>query len=213
MASILRRPLRYRYYNATIVLVAINLLVYLASLAPGAKSLILDYLGMTPIDVLSAGAWWQVITYMFVQVEWWHMFFNMLMLFMFGLYLERRMGSTEFLVFYLFCGVAVGAASLLLYYALGALGVTLIGASGAVFGVLLGFGTLFPDETVYIFGILPARGPVIALAVLGISLVFQFIGLAPRVANFAHFTGLIFAFLYLVIRTGINPISVFFRRR
>lgn len=214
MANLLRRPLRYRYYYVTIILVAINLLVFLTSTTlPGMRGRILAYLGMMPLNVLSAGAWWQLVTYMFVQVEWWHLFFNMLLLFQFGTYLERRMGSTDFLIFYLFCGTGAGAASFLLYYALGNVQVLLIGASGAVFGVLLGFAGFFPDQQLYFMGILRMRALTMVLVSFGVLLVLQFVGLAGNVANFTHFTGLVFSWIYLVARFGVNPFSGFLHRR
>jgi len=213
MANFLSRPLRYRFYYATVILIAINLVVFLASFAPEMRLRILAYLGMRAGAVVSYGAWWQLATYMFVHVQWWHFFFNMLILFQFGTYVERRIGSTEFLIFYLFCGIGAGAASFLFYYALGVMNVPLIGASGAVFGVLLGFAGFFPDQELYVWGIIRMRALPMVLVSFGILLVLQLVGLAGNVANFTHFTGLVFSWIYLVARFGINPFAGFLRRR
>lgn len=213
MATILRRPLRYRNYHVTIIIVAINLAVFLAANTLGRGGQIAEFLGLSLSGVLAGGAWWQLVTYMFVQVQWWHLFFNMLLLFQFGVLLERRIGSTEFLIFYLFCGTGAGAATFLLYYALGNVQSLLIGASGAVFGVLLGFAGFFPDQELYFLGILRMRALTMVLVSFGILLVLQFVGLAGNVANFTHFTGLLFSYVYLLVRFGINPFSGFLHRR
>ena len=211
MDSILRRPLRYSYYNATIILVVVNILVFLfGSVDRGGK---LVYLYLIPDYVLQAGAWWQVVTYMFVHGSWWHIFFNMVTLLLFGIQVERHMGSTEFLLFYFVCGIGAGIVTVLFNSATGQGMIPVVGASGAIFGLMLGFATFFPDARIFILGILPIRAPVALAAYTGIEIVSQLFNFRPGIAHLTHLSGLAFAYLYLVVRYGINPITVFFRRR
>ena len=120
--------------------------------------------------------------------------------------LERHMGSTEFLALYLFTGIGTGLFSLLL-------GTAVVGASGAIYGLLLAFATYFPHARIYIMGILPIRAPIAVLVFAGLSIFFQFSGLIGGVAHLAHLAGIVLAFLYFVVRLGINPIRVFMERR
>jgi len=210
MASFLRRPLKYRYYNATIVLIVVNILVFLLNyVAPGK----VIYLALFPAYVVQQGAWWQIVTYMFVHSGWSHIFFNMLALFLFGIQLEQRMGSTEFLLYYFVSGLGAGIVTLLVNNATGMGMVPVVGASGAIFGLLLAFASFFPDARIFFFGILPLRAPVAVLIYAGIEIFSQVFNLQTGVAHLAHLSGLAFGYLYLVVRFSINPISLFFRRR
>ena len=210
MSGFLQRPLRYRYYNATIFLIAVNVIAFVVTwLAPRAGV----YLALIPAYVVQGGAWWQVVTYMFVHGGFQHIFFNMLALFLFGIQLEQRMGSTEFLLYYFFSGIGAGLATVLVNNATGIGGVPVVGASGAIFGLLLAFASFFPDARIFIFGILPIRAPMAVLLYAGIEIVLQFWNSRSGVAHLTHLAGLAFGYLYLLVRFGINPISLFFRRR
>jgi membrane associated rhomboid family serine protease len=211
MASLLRRPLRYRFYNATIFLIVVNILVFLVGYVD--RSGKLAYLYLFPAYVLQAGAWWQVITYMFVHSGWTHILFNMFALFLFGIQLERRMGSTEFVLYYFICGIGAGIVTVFVNNAMGMGMVPVVGASGAIYGLLLAFAAFFPDARIFVFGILPMRAPIAVAAFAGIEIISQLTNRTSRVAHLAHLAGIAFGYLYLVVRYGINPITVFFRRR
>jgi membrane associated rhomboid family serine protease len=207
----LRRPLRYSYYNATIILIALNVLAFFIELLDRGGGFA-NALALTPVEVVQGGAWWEIATYMFVHANFWHIFFNMLTLFLFGVQLEQRMGSTEFLLYYFVCGIGAGLGTLLINYYSGQGGIGVVGASGAIFGLLLAFATFFPDARIFIFGILPLRAPIAVLIFAGINLFNQFTNPGSGVAYLTHLVGLVFGYLYILVRYGINPIKVFFRR-
>jgi len=202
----------FKYYNATLVLIAINVAVYFISyyVAPS----LFSYLSMIPGLVILYNWWWQIFTYMFVHSGLWHLLFNMLGLFFFGVQLERRIGSNEFLLFYLLSGVLAGAFSLLVYWLTGTwMEVSLLCASGAVFAVLLAYATYFPTSTILIFGIVPVKSPVL---IVGYAAYTIFNIVRPNGGNVAHLThlaGFGFAYLYLVIRLRINPVREFLDSR
>ncbi|TFG65141.1 MAG: rhomboid family intramembrane serine protease [Spirochaetales bacterium] len=203
--SLIRRPFTYRFYNAVIFIVGLNVLVFLLSLiAPTINR----YLALNPVYFIKGHYYWQVVTYMFAHANMTHILFNMLGLFFFGMQLERRMGSTEFILFYLLTGMLAGVFSLIVYTASGS-NVWLLGASGAVFAVLLGFATYFPDARIFIFGIFPIKAPYLVLGYTAIELVSQLFGRGTGVAHLTHLAGFGFALLYLIIRLNINPIKVF----
>ena len=201
--SFLKRPLPYRYYNLTVVLIALNVAIFLINvLFPRT----LGYLALTPLYVIRYRAYWQLFTYMFVHGGTGHILLNMLILFIFGVPLEERLGSYEFLLYYLIAGIGAGLVSL-------TMNASVVGASGAIYALLLAFATLFPDSRIYVFGILPLRAPVAVLAFAGFELFFQLSGTRVGIAHLTHLAGLLFGYLYFIFRLGINPIRVFLRRR
>ena len=210
-SSFLRRPLRYSFFNATLYLIIANVIVFLVTTyaAPGLRG----YLWLLPAAVVQANAWWQVVTYMFCHANFTHLFLNMLSLYLFGVQLERRMGSGEFLLYYLVSGIGAGLATLLVNNVTGQGMVYVVGASGAIFAVLLAFASFFPDSRIFIFGILPMRAPTAVLVFAGIEVFSMFTNISSGVAHLTHLAGILFGYGLLVLRFRINPIRVFFPRR
>jgi membrane associated rhomboid family serine protease len=206
---VLRRPLRYRFYNATVALIVANVLVFLLTMLSRRT---LGYLALTPILVVQYNAWWQILTYMFVHAGVWHLLFNMLALFLFGVPLERNLGSSEFLLYYFVAGLGAGLATLAVNYYSGLGVIPVVGASAAIYALLLAYATLFPDARIFIFGLIPLRAPVAVLLFAGLELFFQLSGTQNGVAHLAHLAGLLFGYLYFLVRLGVNPLRVFFRR-
>jgi membrane associated rhomboid family serine protease len=134
-------------------------------------------------------------------------------LFIFGSALERHVGSWEFLCYYLITGILAGAFSVLIYWLTGSYGVLLIGASGAIFAIELAYATFFPNATIYVWGIIPLRAPVMVLVFTGIELFNTVMGSRDGVAHLTHLAGFAFGWLYFMIRFGFNPINSLFRRR
>jgi membrane associated rhomboid family serine protease len=206
--SIIRKQFRYSFHSVVLYLIGINALVYLAqrmfNLTP--------YIAMIPGMVLR-GWVWQLVTYMFAHDprNWSHILFNMLGLFMFGWQVEKRMGSREFLLYYLVTGALAGLASFALYYFTGTRAV-LLGASGALFAVELAFAAFYPDALIYIWGIIPLRAPVMVLGYTAMELFFSLTGKGRGVAHFTHLSGFAMGWLYFVIRFRINPWKAFRRR-
>jgi membrane associated rhomboid family serine protease len=207
--SLLRRPLQYSFRNLSIWLIAINVLVFaLESLFPQTEY----YLAMTPVLVLS-GAVWQPLTYMFAHANLTHLLVNMLGLLFFGTSVEKELGSREFLLYYLLTGFLAGVFSFVAYLFSGSAYVPLLGASGAVFAVLLAFATLEPEAQVLIWGIIPMRAPIMVIGYTLIELLSQVFGSQSSVAHLTHLAGFAFGWLYFLVRFGVNPWRRFFLRR
>jgi membrane associated rhomboid family serine protease len=136
---------------------------------------------------------WTLVTYMFLHAGVAHLLFNMIGLFFFGPRLESRLGSKGFLWLYFLSGL--GGAVFSLVFARDA---AVVGASGAVYGVLLGFAMFWPRERIYIWGILPVEAWLLAtLLVFGSLYAGVSPGAGSRTAHFAHLGGLAFAFVFL----------------
>jgi membrane associated rhomboid family serine protease len=205
-----RRPLSYRYYNATLTLIIINVGMYLLTML---FPQLFRYLALTPYLVVREREIWQVATYMFLHGGVWHILINMLVLFIFGTRLEHRVGSSEFLLYYFITGVGAGIATVAVNWYIGMAMVPVVGASGAIFGVMLAFATFFPDTTIFVNFFIPLPARIAVLLFVGLELVFMFFATRSGVAHLTHLAGFVFGYLYFLIRMGINPIRVFFRRR
>jgi membrane associated rhomboid family serine protease len=205
-----KRPLRYRYYNATLTLIIINVGMYLLTML---FPQLFRYLALTPYLVVREREIWQVATYMFLHGGVWHILINMLVLFIFGSRLEHRVGSSEFLLYYFITGVGAGIATVAVNWYIGMAMVPVVGASGAIFGVMLAFATFFPDTTIFVNFFIPLPARIAVLVFVGLELVFMFVATRSGVAHLTHLAGFLFGYLYFLIRMGINPARVFFRRR
>ena len=195
------------YKKYTYKLILINVLVYVLTTLLYPRSVY--YLAMIPSFVLS-GYIYQPFTYMFVHGSFNHLLFNMLSLFIFGAMVEKRIGSKEFLLFYLLTGLFSGIVSFISYYFAGT-NVILVGASGAIYGVLLMFAVFYPYSVIFVFGLIPIRAPILVILYAIIELSSHVFGRGGNVAHLTHLSGLVFGYLYCRIRMRINPIDVFKR--
>ena len=169
----------------------------------------------TPKKTFEDFYFWQPLTYMFFHSKSvFHVLLNMISLWFFGSELEYRWGSRNFLYYYLTCGVG---ASLIYFMGVVFLGwfrgvmpapyfIPVLGASGAVFGVLLAYGILFGQRIIYFFGVFPMMAKTFVMIICGIEVVSLLnTGLGgSKVANLAHIGGLVVGYLYLFIWTGME---------
>ena len=137
---------------------------------------------------------WTLVTYMFLHGGFGHIFFNMLALFFFGPRLEAELGSKNFLLLYFISGIMGGLLSFFFtpYTAI-------IGASGAVYGVMFGFARYWPRELLYIWGVFPVQARWLVVGMTVLSLFGGFGNSSDGVAHFAHLGGFVGGFLFLTI--------------
>jgi len=169
-------------------LIIANAVIFFADYMMGGR---LGYsMAFVPSNVLLQP--WTLITYMFAHGNFWHIFWNMIGLFFFGPPLEARWGSREFLKYYFIAGLGGAALSFLFAY-----NSPIIGASGAVYGVMLAFAMNWPDSPIYIWGILPVP----AKYLVGFLAVFSLLSMmgngGGNIAHAAHLGGFAAGFLYL----------------
>jgi membrane associated rhomboid family serine protease len=178
-------------------LIAANVVMFIATLL---FRPLIGVLGLVPSEVLLQFRVWQLATYMFLHAGMFHILFNMLALWMFGAELERVWGTRFFLKFYFVCGI--GAAALTVAFSLlpfdfarSLRDVTIIGASGAIYGLLLAFAMYFPDRPILLIVFwVPAR---ICVAILGAIALVTSLSEVGGVANATHLGGLIVGYFYL----------------
>jgi len=185
-------------------LLIINVVVFLLSNSIlEARVFLMKWLALNPINLEGYSEWpfnfqiWQLITYQFMHGGFWHLFFNMFMLWMFGASIEEIFGSKKFLVFYLLAGVSAGLLQLFLSPLLGGAYAPTIGASGAVFGVMLAYAIFFPDNLIFIYFLIPVKAKYF-IGFLVIIELFAVNDIMSDVAHLAHLGGALFAFLFIM---------------
>ncbi len=179
-------------------LLIVNVVVFLVSnMIPPLGELFFALFSVFPGSVGTSLQVWRLVTYQFLHGGFGHVFFNMLALFFFGPMLEGQWGSRKFLVFYLICGAMGGVLYILLAFA-GVLNVgVLVGASGAIYGILAAGAILFPNLRVFVFGIFPL--PLYVLAIIIVAFNFMSVYSSPNAGGeAAHLAGMAAGAVYVM---------------
>ncbi|HMQ10761.1 MAG TPA: rhomboid family intramembrane serine protease [Oligoflexia bacterium] len=182
-------------------MIVINVLFYVCSLLVRNKGfvdgmsyqmILVELLGVSPDRVLKDFAVWQLFSYMFMHLEFFHLLFNMLALYWFGSELEWTWGSKKFLNYYFFAGIGAGLVSTLLK-------IPTIGASGAIFALLLAYGLMFPNRVLYIYFVIPIKAKYAVMA-FGLLELISLLNAGPntRINHAAHLSGLAFGALWFL---------------
>ena len=176
------------------LILLINLIVFIITELFGFKYLFFPLFGLVPKLALTSYQLWQPLTYIFLHSGFFHIFINMLVLWMFGKELEYRWGKNKFLLYYFITGIGSGIVTILFNpFSI----IPVVGASGAIYGILTAYSLLYPDRRVYIYGIFPVQ----------IKYMMIFLGITAFIASIAnnnstishltHLSGKIIGFLYL----------------
>ena len=144
--------------------------------------------------------WWQFVTHMFMHGNFAHIFFNMWSLFVFGPLLERLWGSKKFLIFYFVCGLGAALCHELVLMTQPLSNIPTVGASGAIYGLLLGFGMLYPNYVLtLVFPPVSLKAKWFVIIFAAIELVTGVLGTRDGVAHFAHLGGMLFGLILILI--------------
>jgi membrane associated rhomboid family serine protease len=188
-------------------LIAANVAAFvITTFLPG----LLGYLGLVPTRVLHQFWAWQVVTYMFLHGGIFHIVFNMLALWMFGAELERIWGARYFLKFYFVTGIGAGALTVLFSllpfeFAHQVQRSVIIGASGAIYALLLAYAMYFPDRPIYMYFVFPIPAKIF-VAIMGAIAFFSSLNESGGVANATHVGGLLVGYLFLK-GARVHPLS------
>jgi membrane associated rhomboid family serine protease len=197
--------------NALKILIGANVLIFIAQLFTDQYWWgITSNFGLIPAEVFGRFRVWQVATYMFLHAGVFHLLFNMLALWMFGTELERMWGTRAFLKFYFVTGVGAGVLTALV--SLLPMGFTqqlyssnVIGASGAIYGLLLAYAMYFPERRIYMYFVFPIPARYFVM-IMGALAFYSSMAERSAIPNATHLRGLHVAYLYL--KSGrMHPIS------
>jgi membrane associated rhomboid family serine protease len=177
-----------------IINTAVFLLYYLGGATVRSNATVL--FALSAAAAIRNGMIWQLFTYMFLHGGITHLLFNMLALWMFGSMLEQDWGTRRFLKYYFLCGIAAGVCVLAVNAAIGDWGTPTVGSSGAIFGLLVAFGVLYPNQTVLMNFLFPIKAKYMVIIYAAIELLLTF-GPNTGVSTIAHLGGMAFGYIYL----------------
>jgi membrane associated rhomboid family serine protease len=173
-------------------LIIVNVVVFVLQLLFLNRFIV--YLGLVPALAVGKFWLWQLVTYMFLHGGFFHLFFNMFVLWMFGSAIEDYWGSSEFLKYYFITGIGAGITNCV--FTLHS-SIPTIGASGAIFGLLLAYGMAYPDRQIYLYFLIPIKAKYLVLILGAIELLAIANPGGDGIARFAHLGGLLFGYVYL----------------
>lgn len=203
----------------TRALLIANVAIFLLELVPSLHPLLIAYGALWPVGPSQLAAlphggavhvgfqFWQIITYAFLHGGWSHIFFNMFALWMFGGPIEHLLGAKHYTFYYFFCAVTAAIAHLLVGHFFVHKFYPTIGASGAIFGLLVAFGVMYPRMKMFlIFFPVPMPAWVFVIGYILLELFFGVSGYESGVAHFAHLGGAVGGFILLQYWRGKLPI-------
>ena len=181
--------------NGVKLLLIINIAVFILMELSGEKSLLFQMFGLIPRAVLQEYKLWQTFTYLFIHGGFIHILFNMFVLWMFGKDLEVDWSKNEFLIFYFVCGI--GSGLITVFTSMNSF-VPIVGASGAIYGILVAYGFTYPNRMVYLYGIFSLK---VKYMVLGLGIMAFFASLSASqssVSHITHLSGMVIGFFYII---------------
>ena len=197
------------FTDAIKILVSVNFGIFLLQTIARTDGLFFPLFGLVPKLVWSEFMIWQPFTYLFFHGGIWHVLINMFVLWMFGSELERLWGKEHFLKFYFVTGVGAGLVTMI--FGLNSM-TPIVGASGAVYGVLLAYGLTYPNRTVYLYGIIPIKSLwfVIGIGVLAFMSSFDNVS---QISHLTHLSGMMIGYLMLKRPVRINDLWFGIRKK
>jgi membrane associated rhomboid family serine protease len=179
--------------KAIVIACVVGFLLQIFDRLSGAPSLA-DKFGLVPAEVTEKYYLWQLVTYIFLHGGFFHILFNMFGLYMFGSELEQLWGTREFTKFFFLCGIGGAIASVIVSpHAF----VSIIGASGAIFGLLVAYGVLFPNRLIYLYMIIPIKAKWFVIIYGAINFFSALSVSNSGVAYVTHLGGMLVGFVYL----------------
>ena len=197
------------FTDAIKVLVSVNFTIFFLQTISGKERLLFELFGLVSRAVWSDFMIWQPFTYLFFHGNSWHILINMFVLWMFGSELEYAWGKKNFLKYYFMTGVGAGLVTCLFNLLSD---IPVVGASGAVYGILLAYGLSFPNRTVYLYGLVPIKSIWFVIAI-GALAFFSSFREATQISHLTHISGMAIGYIMLKRRWRWNDILFNIRKK
>ena len=187
------------FTEAIKILISINFVIYVLQSIAGKEDVFFRLFGLVPNVFISELMLWQPFTYMFFHAPYYssvgisHILLNMLGLWVFGRELEQAWGKNKFLKYYFLTGIGSGVITYLFQINSDN---PVIGASGAVYGILLAYGISFPNRMLYIWGLIPVRS-IWLVVIMGSIAFFGLLGRADGISHVTHISGMFIGYMLL----------------
>ena len=197
------------FTDAIKLLVSVNLTIFFLQTISGKEHLLFDLFGLVPQAIWSDFMIWQPLTYLFFHGNIWHVLINMFVLWMFGSELENAWGRKNFLKYYFMTGIGAGIVTCLFNLQSN---IPVVGASGAVYGILLAYGLSFPNRTVYLYGLIPIKSIWFVIAI-GILAFFSSFQQMTQISHLTHISGMAIGYIFLKRRWRLKDIWFKIRKK
>lgn len=202
------RPLFSRQWGGAIKwLIIANVSVYLVQVFAGRN--FLYTFGLVPYQITRNLRLWQIFTHMFLHGGLFHLLINLFVLWMFGKPIEREWGTSSFLKYYFTCGL--GAGFFIFITSLNSR-IPVVGASGAIYGILVAFAMLYPDSIIYLYFLFPIKAKHFVILIGAVALLAGISRGRSNIAHFGHLGGLLVGYVYLKFplwRHRFHPAKIF----
>ena len=186
-----------------------NIVVFILLGLSGEKNFLLRSFGLVPNLVWQKFKIWQLFTYLFIHADLLHILLNMFMLWVCGKDLENQWGKKDFFLFYFICGIGAGFITVL--FDIHSF-TPIVGASGAIYGLLVAYGFTYPNRILLLYGLFPIKAKYV---VIGFGFVAFFASLSANQSNISHIThlsGMIIGFIFICFNLNWNGIKVWYFR-
>ena len=186
-----------------------NVLVFILMALSGEKGFLFRSFGLVPSLVWQKFKFWQLFTYLFIHGDWLHILLNMFMLWVCGQDLETQWGKKHFFIFYFICGI--GAGFITFIFDIHSI-IPIVGASGAIYGLLVAYGFTYPNRILLLYGLLPIKAKYV---VLGLGLIAFFASFSANQSNISHIThlsGMIIGFIFICYNLNYNGVKGWYYR-
>jgi len=203
------------FTDAIKVLISVNFGIYLLQSISGKEDVFFRLFGLVPKTFLSELMFWQPFTYMFFHAPFYssvgisHILLNMLGLWVFGRELEQAWGKKNFIRYYFITGIGSG---LITYFFQMSSENPVIGASGAVYGILLAYGISFPNRMLYIWGLIPVKSLWLVI-IMGAIAFFGILGNADGISHVTHISGMVIGYILLKKNWSLRDILFSIRKK
>ena len=203
------------FTDAIKILISINIIVYIFQSLAGKEDIFFRLFGLVPSAFISELMLWQPFTYMFFHAPFYssigisHILLNMLGLWVFGRELEQAWGKKKFLKYYFLTGI--GSGLITFFFQMNSSN-PVIGASGAVYGILLAYGVSYPNRMLYIWGLIPIRSMWLVV-IMGSIAFFGLLGKADGVSHVTHISGMLIGYALLKNKWSISDVLFSLRKK
>ena len=191
------------------VLVSVNFIIFILQTISSKERLFFSLFGLVPNSMISELTLWQPVSYLFFHGSVWHVLINMFVLWMFGSELEQSWGKVKFLKYYFYTGVGAGIITFLFNISSTT---PVVGASGAVYGVLLAYGITYPNRTIYLYGLIPIKSIWFVVAI-GFLAFFSSFQETSQISHLTHISGMLIGFILLKNKFNFSNIRFKIRKR
>ena len=186
-----------------------NIVIFILLELSGEKNFLFSSFGLVPNLVWQKFKIWQLFTYLFIHGDLLHILLNMFMLWVCGQDLENQWGKKDFFLFYFICGIGAGFITVLFNIH----SITpIVGASGAIYGLLIAYGFTYPNRILLLYGLFPVKAKYVVLGFGFVAFIASFSANQSNISHITHLSGMIIGFIFICFNLNWNGIKVWYFR-